>query len=63
MMTWDTRKSLIEKYKERTLEGSKMPMPVLDYDKLEQEGRHRAVVAMELEVEEIPVLVVRPYEE
>ncbi len=53
----------INEYIERTLEGSKMPMPVLDYDKLTQEGRHRAVVAMELGVEEIPVLVIRPYEE
>jgi len=63
MMIWDTRKSLIKKYKQRTLEGSKMPMPILDYNKSTQDGRHRAVVAMELEVEEIPVLVVRPYEE
>jgi len=63
MMIWDTRKSLVEKYKERVLEGSKMPMPMLDYDKFAQEGRHRAVVAMELGVEEIPVLVVRTYNE
>jgi len=63
MMTWDTRKSLIEKYKERTLEGSKMPMPVLDYNDMSQEGRHRAMVAFQLEVEEIPVLIVKPYEE
>lgn len=54
---------LINEYIERTLEGSKMPIPVLDYDKLTQEGRHRAVVAKELDVEEIPVLIVRTYEE
>lgn len=54
---------LIQEYTERTLEGSKMPMPVLDYDNMSQEGRHRAVVAKQLEVEEIPVLVVRSYEE
>lgn len=53
---------LINEYVQRTLEGSKMPMPVLDYDKLTQEGRHRAVVAKELGVEKIPVLVVRTYE-
>lgn len=53
----------VKKYKERTLEGSKMPMIVLDYKRNEQEGRHRAVVAQQLEVKEIPVLVVRPYEE
>ena len=50
---------LVEVYKEKTLEGSKMPMVVLDYSNMSQEGRHRSVVAMELEVEEIPVLVVR----
>ncbi len=53
----------INEYLERTLDDSKMPMPVLDYDKLTQEGRHRAVVAKELGVEEIPVLIVRTYEE
>lgn len=54
---------LIEEYKERTLEGSKMPIPVLDYSNMSQEGRHRSIVAMELDVEKIPVLVVRSYEE
>ena len=54
---------LINEYIERTLEGSKMPIPMLDYDRLTQEGRHRAVVAKELGVEEIPVLIVRTYEE
>ena len=54
---------LIQEYTERTLEGSKMPMPVLDYDKLTQEGRHRAIVAMELGMKEIPVLVVRTHED
>ncbi len=53
----------INEYTERTLEGSKMPIPVLDYNDMSQEGRHRAVVAKELGVEEIPVLVVRTYEE
>ena len=52
----------IKKYKERTLKGSKMPMIMLDYSRNEQEGRHRAIVAQQLEVEEIPVLVVRTYE-
>lgn len=54
---------LVEKYKERTLSDSKMPIPVLDYNSMSQEGRHRAIVAQQLDVEEIPVLVVRPYEE
>ncbi len=52
----------INEYTERTLEGSKMPIPVLDYNDMSQEGRHRAVVAKELGVEEMPVLVVRTYE-
>ncbi len=54
---------LIKNYKERVFESSKMPIPVLDYDNMLQNGRHRAVVAKELGVEEIPVLVVRPYED
>ncbi len=54
---------LINEYLERTLEGSKMPIPVLDYNNLSQEGRHRAVIAKELDAEKIPVLVVRTYEE
>ncbi len=54
---------LVEEYKQRTLSGSKMPIPVLDYNSMSQEGRHRAVVAQQLDVDEIPVLVVKPYEE
>ncbi len=52
---------LIQEYTQRTLNGSKMPIPVLDYNNMSQEGRHRAVVAQQLNVEEIPVLVVKPY--
>jgi len=50
----------ILQYKEMTLGGSKMPMPVLEYcgKKFSQEGNHRAYVAMLLGVEEIPVMVV-----
>ena len=40
-----------------------MPMPMLDYNDMSQEGRHRAVVAQQLNIEEIPVLIVKPYEE
>ncbi len=53
---------LVKEYKQRTLEGSKMPIPVLDYSNMSQEGRHRSIVAMELGVEKMPVLVVRSYE-
>ena len=40
--------------------GTKMYLPVLDYDDREQEGRHRAVAAMMLGIETIPVLVRLP---
>jgi len=53
----------VAKYKERTLKGSKMPIPILDYNNLSQEGRHRSIVAKELGAEKIPVLVVRTYNE
>ena len=53
----------VNEYIERTLSGSKMPMPVLDYNDMSQEGRHRTVVAQQLNIEEIPVLIVKPYEE
>ena len=56
-------KNKVKEYKERTLSGSKMPIPVLDYDNISQEGRHRAIVAQQLDVQEIPVLVVRTYNE
>lgn len=55
--------NLIQEYTERTLKGSKMPIPILDYHNMTQEGRHRAMVAQQLNVEEIPVLVIRDYEE
>lgn len=40
--------------------GTKMYLPVLDYDDKEQEGRHRAVAAMMLGLDTIPVLVRLP---
>ncbi len=50
---------LVNKYREKTLSGSKMPLVVLDYANGLQEGRHRAVVAKSLKIQKIPVLVVK----
>jgi len=50
---------LVNKYREKTIRGSKMPLPILDYTRGLQEGRHRAVVAKSLKIEKIPVLVVK----
>lgn len=38
--------------------GKRIHMPVLDWAALEQEGRHRAVAAMEIGLHSIPVMVV-----
>jgi len=40
--------------------GNKFPLPVVDYEYHEQEGRHRVMVAEDMGMDEIPVLVVRP---
>lgn len=53
-----TDPTLISHYEERVLDGSPMPLPVLDYSRLNQEGRHRAIVAKNLGLSEIPVLIV-----
>lgn len=48
-------KDIINKIKST---GSKMPIPVIDYESKNQEGRHRAVISKKLGLKEIPVLVV-----
>ena len=54
----NTDSELIKRYLARSLGGSKAPLPVLDYSRNEQEGRHRAIVAKKLGLEEFPVLKV-----
>lgn len=49
---------LIQKYSNLALQGSKMPLPVLDYFHESQEGRHRAMVAEYLHLSRMPVLIV-----
>ena len=54
---------LAEKYADRMEDGDLFPIPVINYDLSEQEGRHRAYAALILGVRSIPVLVVRPVRE
>lgn len=69
--TFTPEQNLVDEYAERVKAGSKMPMPVLEYELNEygqrsrgsytsfsQEGRHRAYVAKQLGVTVIPVMVV-----
>ena len=49
---------LIQKYLDLALQGSKMPLPVLDYVHGSQEGRHRTMVAERLGLSRMPVLIV-----
>jgi len=54
----DVDEKLVDSYLKRVQNGEMMPMPILDYNRMEQEGRHRALVAKRLEIKQIPVLVV-----
>jgi len=54
-------RSYVEDYKDRVLKCSPMPLPILDYKDRVQEGRHRAMAALELGIQKMPVLVIRRY--
>ena len=54
---------LAERYAGQMEAGDVFPIPVINYDLSEQEGRHRAWAAHYLKAKEIPVLVVRPVSE
>ncbi len=62
MEAWQERrfveKDLVEKYYQKALTGSKMPLPSIDKITGDQEGRHRAEVAEKLGLSVIPVLIV-----
>lgn len=62
----ETGKNLIEDYKERWINGEQPPMGYLIYTKegrlWGQEGLHRAIMAKDLGVSQIPVLIVRKNE-
>jgi len=45
-------------YYQKAKKGSKMPIPVLNFESNEQEGRHRAMVAKKMGLSKIPVLIV-----
>ena len=58
-MRFAIEESLAKKYADLMKKGEKFPIPVLDYNIMNQEGRHRAYAAKLLGVKEIPVLVVK----
>lgn len=49
---------LADEYAEKMKKGEKFPMPVIDYARNEQEGRHRAVAAQKINCGKIPVMEV-----
>lgn len=48
----------ISKYTELMKQGEKFPLPVLDYKRKDQEGRHRLLAAKKVGVVRVPVLIV-----
>ncbi len=53
----------ISKYTEMMKQGEKFPLPVLDYKRKDQEGRHRILAAKKAGETRIPVLVVEVVED
>tara|TARA_R110000751_G_C13525788_1_gene453285 strand:- start:42 stop:584 length:543 start_codon:yes stop_codon:yes gene_type:complete len=50
----------VGEYQKKMQDGTKFDMPVLDFQKMSQEGAHRALAARQMGVEKIPVMVVQP---
>ena len=57
IIKYTPEKNLIHKYADMFRQGYKAPMPVLNVKYLTQEGRHRALAAMEVGIKTIPVLI------
>lgn len=51
----------VTKYAELMKKGEKFPLPVLDYARGTQEGRHRVLAAKELGISKVPVLLVTEF--
>lgn len=52
------RQDTVDRYSKLMLEGVKFPMPVIEAQLHNQEGRHRALAAKKIGVSEIPVMIV-----
>ena len=52
--------NLAYSYRDKAVQGSKMPLPIIDYIKEYQEGRHRVVAGKLIGLNRIPVLIVTP---
>lgn len=53
---------LVDTYANMMKDGTKFPIPVLNYAEHEQEGRHRAMAAKKLGINKIPVLMITNYD-
>lgn len=61
-VTYMIEDELIDEYIEAAKGGDKFPMLILDYYRNSQEGRHRAYVAKQLGIKEVPVMIVKEVE-
>jgi len=55
---WLVEQSVVDAYAKEMKAGKKFPLPVLDYKRSDQEGRHRILAAKQAGEEKVPVLIV-----